>query len=251
MACAFTWASQKANLQEIQIASRRDLWFEQELERRHDGDDRTSAERRRDIDAEWRELMEPIIRQHVARMSDAKDTQLIDSGWSIGAAIKAAKPAQDADAVAAYHITVRPDAARIDFAAFYLRMQAWLAKARFNSYHLAFEQKATDVGGDLGRGFHAHIVAYTSQRSDNLRIGLLRVMGTVMSPNALSIMKAATPQAIVQDYLLAHKSRDGHKEATRETDAAWRRAQGLRDIYTETSPLTRLLRQPIKTHVVR
>lgn len=250
MAGAFTWAFRDEEEISTKIAFRKDIWYEQELGRRQDGDARTHTQWRADVDAEWRDLMEPIVRRHVERLVGGKRDSTITKGWEYQTAITAAKPKGDAgdDVAAAYHITIRPDASRTTFGDFYVRLQAWLGKARLTSYHVALEQKATDVDAvDLGKGYHAHIVAHTTQRRDSLQRSIITKFGDIMSPQALSIIRAATPTAIVQDYLLQHKSQDGHKEATRLADAAWRQHVGLAQIYTESCPMSRFLRQPIKT----
>lgn len=248
MAGAFTWGFKEQREISSRIAQRKDIWLEQEADRRQYHDGRTTAQWRADVQQEWTQLMEPIVRRHVEGLVASSRDEQITRGWVIQKAIQEAKPVGDNDAATtptAYHITLRPDQTKTTFADFYLRVQAWLAKARFNSYHTALEQKATAAdAADLGKGYHAHIVAHTTCLSQNLKKSIMRQFGDIMAPQACSIMRAATPDAIVRDYLLLHKSQDGHKEATKDADAAWRTAQGLAQIYTNTSPMSRILRQP-------
>jgi len=45
---------------------------------------------------------------------------------------------------------------------------------------------------------------------------------------------------------LKHISDDGHKEETAASDAEWRTALGLKEIYTDLDPIRK--RQPIKSN---
>lgn len=142
-----------------------------------------------------------------------------------------------------YFITIRPDEKLIDFDSFYTLVKKFINRACFIDYTLSFEQKGiTDE--TLGVGFHCHIVANMTQRSR--KEALRDTQSTFKSctaPNCIDVKTTRNPKELVENYMIAYESDDGHKIVTKTWDEKWRESKGLQNTYEEALPVR-------KTHSV-
>lgn len=168
----------------------------------------------------------------------------------------------ETEATQTFFITLRPDCSKVSFRDFFEKVKALLARKSFHTYTLSFEQKGLDES-ELGKGFHVHIVAKTSYRS--VPEVLRAINGTYdeekqafangtlskwiaqkkIAPNCVDVKVCKNPKEHTQRYLVNYESNDGHKIATKETDAQWRINLGLQPLYTSEAGLGHL---PIKSN---
>lgn len=149
--------------------------------------------------------------------------------------VAAEKGLTNENAQGTYLLTLRP-ADGHDFDTFYATVQRFVQRNVIVEYTATFEQKGTSTD-TLGHGFHTHIVIRTSLRS---KADVLRAAQStfkhMVSANNVDVRRCTTPQSVVENYFVAYKSDDGHKEATREWDAAWRSQLMLQPLYTNDLP---------------
>lgn len=132
-----------------------------------------------------------------------------------------------------YFVTVRPKPT-ITFEDFYILTYKYCKRAFMLEYKLAFEQKSND---GTGEGFHVHIVCNTKHRSKGecLR-DTISSFAKVCEPNCIEVKVTRNPDDIVNKYLLAYESEDGHKIATKNGDAIWRTKMNIADLYENDLP---------------
>lgn len=134
-----------------------------------------------------------------------------------------------------YFITIRPNEAAIDFAAFRALVNKFLARKCFVSYTMVFEQKG-ESAESLGTGFHAHILASMTQTAKGQVLrDTTSTFKHCTATNCVQVdtVKTAADAARVRGYILEHRSQDGHKEPTAEWDARWRTAHGIQAYYSK------------------
>lgn len=127
-----------------------------------------------------------------------------------------------------YFITIRPKPG-VTFYEFYHLVDKYVQRKCINSFTLTFEQK--DPEGS-GKGFHCHIVTDTKHRSkaECLR-DTISTFNKVCADNCIDVKPTRNPKDIVNKYMIAYESDDGHKIATKAGDAIWRSKMKLADIY--------------------
>lgn len=134
-----------------------------------------------------------------------------------------------------YFITIRPDTSSVNFQEFFMQVEKFVARRCFIWFKLSFEQKGTNPE-TYGQGFHAHIVAHMKQRSKSevLR-DTVSTFKNCTSANCIQvdILKSKEDVDNTIAYITEYTSDDDHKEKTKEGDAAWRTANGLKELYTE------------------
>lgn len=132
-----------------------------------------------------------------------------------------------------YFITVRPKPG-ITFQEFYILTYKFVKRAFMLDYKLAFEQKSSEGNGD---GFHFHLVCNTKHRSKGecLR-DTVSSFSKVCEANCIEVKITRNPDDIVNKYLLAYESDDGHKIVTKDGDAIWRNKMNLADLYENDLP---------------
>lgn len=151
------------------------------------------------------------------------------------------KDYQEISAVATnnwYLITIRPDEQKITFEAFFNKVVKFMKRAFWLEWTLTFEQKGIN-SDELGRGFHVHIVANTKHRSKSecLR-DTLSSFKDVTAENCIDVKTCRTPTEVINKYMIAYESDDGHKAVTKDADATWRSRLGLLPVYTHGEPLS-------------
>lgn len=132
------------------------------------------------------------------------------------------------DAKRTFMITIRPDTNKINFATFKNDVDNFLTRTMFHKiHHCSFEQKGTSLD-TLGHGFHVHIISETTCRSKGevLR-NTISTFKRYTADNCIQVDVCKNPEETIQNYLIDYKSKDGHKEITKEWDARWREQVGL------------------------
>lgn len=130
-----------------------------------------------------------------------------------------------------WHLTIRPRPNACSFDEF-RKLVDKLAKSRcFTDVVYVFEQKGTSAE-TMGTGFHSHMVVRTSDNrtKTHLRTAASKLLN-VCGEAGLQIERASRPAQLIEKYLMAHESLDGHKEETMEMDCIWRTTMGLEPIY--------------------
>lgn len=140
-----------------------------------------------------------------------------------------------------YNISIRPNENKITFYEFYDYIRKLVERKCFIQFHLVFEQKG-ESDSDIGKGFHAHIVANMNQRS---RGEVLRDIKSSMrkmidngqiAENCIQVDTTRNPDDIIENYLTNYESIDGHKEKTQHTDKIWREKMNLENYYNTVPP---------------
>lgn len=144
-----------------------------------------------------------------------------------------------------YMITIRPECKKISFDKFYKEISTLVKRKCFLDYQLSFEQKGMTLD-TLGHGFHVHIVAHMTQKSKGQVLRDIKSSMGCGKPNAwiidncIQVDVCKNPEETVQNYLIDYKSKDNHKETTKEWDDIWRSNVGIKNIYvndlTESVP---------------
>jgi len=135
-----------------------------------------------------------------------------------------------------YFITIRPDDTKCVFEDFKDKVLTFVKRKCFIDYALSFEQKAL-CPTELGKGFHAHIVANMKQRSktevirDVLSSWNDWITKDYIKANCIQVVTTKNPETIVNDYMIGYKSEDDHKEKTKNWDKIWRSNLSLEEIY--------------------
>lgn len=132
-----------------------------------------------------------------------------------------------------YFITIRPRP-ETEFLEFFRLVNKFVNRKVIKDYHLTFEQK-NELGS--GEGFHAHIVATTTQRSKGecLR-DAMSTFKDVAAENCIDVQTTKNPKDIINNYLILYESKDEHKESTKVGDSIWRDKMGLENIYNNDLP---------------
>lgn len=132
-----------------------------------------------------------------------------------------------------YFVTVRPKPG-VSFDDFYDVTHKYVNRRFMVDYKLSFEQKSLEGSGE---GFHVHIVCDTKHRSKGecLR-DTLSTFRCVAADNCVEVGVTSNPVALVSKYLVAYASDDGHKEPTKDGDAAWRAKMRLESLYDNVLP---------------
>jgi len=136
-----------------------------------------------------------------------------------------------------YMVTVRPKCA---WNTFYDKVCEYVKRKPFENWELVFEQK----GPILGEGFHFHMIL--TKWGPNLKSKADLLLWTQSSFKDLCAPNCVKVDAIhndadlitVRSYIYEHKSQDGHKESTRDSDAEWRTSLGLKSKYDHTNGLS-------------
>lgn len=146
-----------------------------------------------------------------------------------------------------YFITVRPKPSA-KFEDFYNSVVRFTSRACIKDYFLSFEQKNEEGNGD---GFHAHIVATTTQRSKGevLR-DAISTFKEMCSDNCIEVVPTKNPTDIVKNYLIGYESKDGHKETTKVGDDIWRKSIGLENIYRNDLPSMLLSIKSVDSNII-
>lgn len=138
-----------------------------------------------------------------------------------------------------FFITVRPDEKVIDFEEFYDKVMKFTSRNCIAECITSFEQKGTN-DEDIGKGFHAHILARGNGRSWRSKGECLRdtqsTFKTCTAPNCIQVIPTYEPTKIKQNYLIEYKSDDDHKSLTMESDVRWRLKKNLQHIYEGPLP---------------
>lgn len=140
--------------------------------------------------------------------------------------------------VVGYMVTVRPK--DCTWAYFFELTKGFTLRKPFINWELAFEQK----GPALGDGFHFHMIITKWQSTLRSKAGLLDWASSTFQKccarNCIKVdtLRGAEDLAKVRAYIYEHKSEDGHKELTAQSDAEWRLREGLRDVYTHDNGLS-------------
>lgn len=135
-----------------------------------------------------------------------------------------------------YHISIRPDDKKILFEDFYENVRKLVSRKCFKRFHLVFEQKSIE-GEEVGKGFHCHIVGDMLQASKGEVLRDIKSTFNKMikegqiAENCIQVDPTRNPDEIVEKYLTAYESADGHKELTKITDKIWREKMNLEDYY--------------------
>lgn len=135
-----------------------------------------------------------------------------------------------------YFITIRPDDTKCVFEDFKDKVLSFVKRKCFLDYTLTFEQKGL-CPTELGKGFHAHIVANMKQRSkmevirDTLSSWNDWITKDYIKSNCIQVVTTRNPETIVNDYMIEYKSDDDHKEKTKNWDEIWRSNLSLEKIY--------------------
>lgn len=129
-----------------------------------------------------------------------------------------------------YFITVRPDERKCDFNDFVKIVHKYVQRKTVLSFKLSFEQKGTTVD-NLGTGFHVHMVVHANWRSKGecLR-DTQSSFAKVAAHNCVNVQTTKNPDDVVNKYLIAYDSDDGHKSCTKELDELWRDRIGIKHI---------------------
>lgn len=135
----------------------------------------------------------------------------------------------------AKHISIRPRDDFTDWPRFRAAIEHFVTSSLFSATVWSFEQKG-ETDADLGKGFHAHIVARPQPGRYNSHIlrGLRQagILGEMCGDAGCHIDTAKTPAQLIQGYLLDYVApADDHKDATREWDMRWRARENLLQIY--------------------
>ena len=89
---------------------------------------------------------------------------------------------------------------------------------------------------ELGKGFHAHIVAKCPKHN---KAQVLRdtqnTFKAMAEHNCVDVAVAKRPQDIIDKYL-HYISKDGHKEPMQEWDELWRKQIQMDHLYTQDIP---------------
>jgi len=253
MSYGFSMALKSQKEMAKQLRTRMDVWIQNE--RRYDDDGIYDGKRMwpkrstEQLEDEYNTYVKPADWEQIKERQMAWDYPKMVIGMEYVAMMQRAKlevaEKLGLNSTQNYFITIRPDETKCSFAEFHTYIQKFVSRACFLSYHLAFEQKGL-TPETLGRGFHAHIVAHMKQRSKGevLR-DTCRTFEKIAAANCIDVQCAQRPEGNINKYL-KHISDDGHKEATAEPDALWRKQLALEEIYTDLNPI-RALRQPIKS----
>lgn len=136
-----------------------------------------------------------------------------------------------------FFITIRPDVTKITFEEFkIIVLEKYLKRKCFKEFTLSFEQKGTDLD-TIGNGFHCHIVADADWRSKGEALRDTKsTFNKWVAPNCIEIKTTRNPDDIIDKYMIAYESDDGHKEVTKEWDKLWRQKLGLQEIYRKSDP---------------
>lgn len=134
-----------------------------------------------------------------------------------------------------YFVTIRPRPG-VTWTEFYQLVGKYVKRAFMLDYTLSFEQKSED---GTGEGFHVHIVCNTKHRSkyECLR-DTVSTFNKVADANCIDVKPTRTPDNIVDNYLIAYESVDGHKAGTRDGDSIWRAQNNLLAIYHNDLEIT-------------
>jgi len=145
-----------------------------------------------------------------------------------------------------YFISIRPDP-QVTFKAFHTQVCKFIQRACIIDFQLSYEQKSEEGSGE---GFHTHIVCNTNHRSKGecLR-DTLSSFKKICQPQCIQVETTREPQKIVDAYLIAYESKDGHKLKTKNGDALWRANNHIKDIYLKEN-LEDLLTLSIKSKTV-
>lgn len=134
----------------------------------------------------------------------------------------------------AWHVTIRPDQTT-DFAVFYAHVRSFLDRRTIEPVACTFEQKGDMT--NLGSGFHAHMVVRMIGQGGKDRLLDWAAATVLCAPrHMIKIDKALRPDNLIQGYFIDYESQDGHKLATKSSDAAWRAATGLEPLYRGSLP---------------
>lgn len=132
-----------------------------------------------------------------------------------------------------FFITIRPKD-DTPFETFYALIYKFVNRAFMISYTLSFEQK--DPEGS-GKGYHAHIVCDTKHRSKGECLRDTKsTFSSVCEPNCIEVKPTRNPDDIINNYMIAYHSDDGHKEVTQNGDKLWRDNMKLEHIYYNNLP---------------
>lgn len=134
--------------------------------------------------------------------------------------------------VRTFMITIRPHCQRVTFNDFRQDVQEFIQRKMIEHvYALTFEQKGM-CEGTLGTGFHVHFIAKTSCRSKaELIENTYSTFKRYTEKHCIDARVCKTPDEVKQDYLIDYKSKDGHKEKTKEWDTLWRKRNNIEPIY--------------------
>lgn len=136
-----------------------------------------------------------------------------------------------------FFITIRPNSNEVNFITFHNDIAKFVDRKCFNNFTLTFEQKG-ESENELGKGFHAHIIANMKQRSKTevLR-DTISTFKKYTNTNCIQvdIIKDEENYQRTIKYIKDYESDDGHKASTKEWDALWREKESLKEYY-DTPP---------------
>lgn len=142
-----------------------------------------------------------------------------------------------AGGIKGYMLTVRP---KCNWKTFYETVCEFTKRKPFVKWELVFEQK----GPVLGDGFHFHMLITewnsTLRSKANLLNWAQSSFKDCAAPNCVKVDPVNGDDDLkkVRSYMYEHKSVDGHKEQTRDSDTQWRAELKLKDRYDDINGLS-------------
>lgn len=118
-----------------------------------------------------------------------------------------------------FMITVRPENKSINIHTFIQDTNEFLKRKMFEKiYGISYEQKGV-TDDCLGWGFHFHLIAQTTCRSKGEVLeNTYNTFKHYTAKQCIQVDVCKNPEQVIQKYLIDYKSKDEHKEMTKEWD---------------------------------
>lgn len=129
-----------------------------------------------------------------------------------------------------YMVTVRPKPG-VEWEEFRKQTDKTCMKSKqIEKCAYTYEQKA-ETEDKLGEGFHMHMVCKWNKPWSQVLQSCKAAWGKLADENCIKVRECPNPEEVLQDYMVDYKSKDGHKDKTKEMDTLWRQRMGLQPVY--------------------
>lgn len=129
-----------------------------------------------------------------------------------------------------YFVTIRPKN-HISFRDLEAKIHKLCKRKFIMEMKYVYEQKG-ESDETLGQGHHFHAILKTTIRSGGeVANNVLSTMGNICGSSGVDVSRSYNWEEHFQRYCGEHRSKDLHKEKTKEWDDKWRKLIGLQEVY--------------------